>query len=124
MVKPILKAKNITKIFGRGCKTCLDDGSGFAGNKCPACGSITACRDISFDLFPNEVLGIVGESGSGKSTLVRMLYFDIEPTKGEMFLEFDGDGAGSNGYHNTVSLTKGKKKTSFSAWFTSPRTWA
>ena len=90
--KPVLKARNITKIFGKGCASCLDDDAAFEGNICPACGSVTACKNISFDLYPGEVLGIVGESGSGKSTLVRMLYFDIEPTKGEMFLEFDGRG--------------------------------
>ncbi|MGD1909602.1 MAG: phosphonate C-P lyase system protein PhnK [Rivularia sp. (in: cyanobacteria)] len=37
-------------------------------NKCY--GSIRACNDISFELFPAQVLGIVGESGSGKSTLL------------------------------------------------------
>ena len=88
--KPVLKARNITKIFGKGCPTCLDDDSNFDGNICPDCNSVVGCKNISFDLYPNEVLGIVGESGSGKSTLVRMLYLDIEPTKGKMFLEFDG----------------------------------
>ena len=49
----------------------------FNSNICPQTESIVACADISFDLYPGEVLGIVGESGSGKSTVVKMLYFDL-----------------------------------------------
>lgn len=41
--------------------------------------------------MPGEILGIVGESGSGKSTIVRSLYFDIEPTIGEAYLQCYGD---------------------------------
>lgn len=31
------------------------------------------CRNVDFDLWPGEILGIVGESGSGKTTLLNCL---------------------------------------------------
>ena len=33
--------------------------------------AFTAAKDISFDIFPGEILGLVGESGSGKTTVGR-----------------------------------------------------
>ena len=45
-------------------------------------GGQIGCSDVSFELYPGEVLGIVGESGAGKSTRLRCLATQLEPTSG------------------------------------------
>lgn len=45
-------------------------------------GDRIGCRDVNFDLWPGEVLGIVGESGSGKSTLLNCISAQLQPTTG------------------------------------------
>lgn len=39
-------------------------------------------EDVSFALFPGEVLGIVGESGSGKTTLLQAISARLTPQQG------------------------------------------
>lgn len=91
---PILRVNNLNKQFGTGCSHCSDKQvRQLDKNYCPVCATVYSCQDISFDLYPGEVLGIVGESGSGKSTLMRCLYFDQEVTEGEAYLTPYKDGS-------------------------------
>ena len=57
---PLLSARAITKRFG----------------------GRVACRDVNFDLWSGEVLGVVGESGSGKTTLLNCLAGKLTPEEG------------------------------------------
>ncbi len=60
--QPLLSVKNLSKLYA--------PGKGFS--------------QVSFDLYPGEVLGIVGESGSGKSTLLQAISGRLPPDDGEV----------------------------------------
>ena len=47
-------------------------------------GNLKACNDITFDLYPGQVLGIIGESGSGKSTLLNSIGSNLSIDEGKV----------------------------------------
>lgn len=60
---PLLSAQDVSKFYG----------------------ARAGCRDVSFDLYPGEVLAIVGESGSGKTTLLRCLSGHVPASSGRAY---------------------------------------
>jgi len=81
-----------------------------------------ALKDVSFDVFKGEVLGIIGRNGSGKSTLLKVISGILKSNTGEMTVNgviapmlelgsgFDGDLTGrENIFLNGAILGYDKK---------------
>ena len=80
---PLLQVKDVSKNYG------------------PRIG----CAEVSFDLWPGEVMGIVGESGSGKSTLLNCLAGHLSPDTGAVLFDTKTDGL-----RDTVTMSEPERR--------------
>ncbi|HEV2127900.1 MAG TPA: ABC transporter ATP-binding protein [Thermomicrobiales bacterium] len=69
MTEPIMQLEHLTRRF-----------------KTPK-GIIKAVDDVSFTLYPGDILCLVGESGSGKTTAARMAGGLLKPSEGRIIFE-------------------------------------
>jgi lipopolysaccharide transport system ATP-binding protein len=46
-----------------------------------------AVRDLSFDVYPGQALGIIGRNGSGKSTVLKLIARILRPTSGQVMVQ-------------------------------------
>lgn len=81
-MKKILEVKNITKIY-KMYKNNFDRLRELFLKKIYH-KEFTSNKNISFDLYEGETLGIIGINGAGKSTILKIIAGVIEPTSGEV----------------------------------------
>jgi len=49
-------------------------------------GAIQAVREVSFDVYPGEILGVIGPNGCGKTTLFNCILGQLNPDSGSVIL--------------------------------------
>lgn len=49
--------------------------------------NFAALKNVSFEVYKGEVIGLIGSNGSGKSTLLRIISGALKPTKGNVIVD-------------------------------------
>ncbi|WP_333818370.1 ATP-binding cassette domain-containing protein [Tabrizicola sp.] len=91
-MEPILKAKGLTKRYGK----------------------VTALNDCDFELYPGEILAVIGDNGAGKSTLIKAISGAVVPDEGQIWLDgqevnfrtpIEARGAGIETVYQTLAMS-------------------
>lgn len=89
MEEPLLKIVDLNKSFGKR----------------------KVLKNINFEVYPKEILGIIGESGVGKTTLLNSIVGFIKPEKGDVkFRQLDVIANGKNAIYKSVYKNQSKFK--------------
>ncbi len=69
-------------------------------------GGLTAVDNVSFEVYPGEILGLIGPNGSGKTTVINLVSGIHRPTSGKIF--FKGSGIAGWPPHRIAELGIGR----------------
>ncbi|MEO6903115.1 MAG: ABC transporter ATP-binding protein [Bacteroidia bacterium] len=88
-MKPILEIQNISKKFRiqhekQSYLSLRDSFSSLFHKKSTSSEDFYALKEVSFEVYPGESIGIIGKNGAGKSTLLKILSKITPPTAGKI----------------------------------------
>lgn len=83
---PIFRVRNLSKAFGEN----------------------DIFRNVNFEIYKSEILGIIGLSGSGKTTLLNLLCGFVSLDEGEIISNFLTDVNGKDGKYESVFKNHGR----------------
>jgi len=83
MTEPIVRVRNLTKIF-RGYRREEGLAAALKSLVRRVSTEVAAVSDVTFSIDPGEMVGYIGANGAGKSTTIKMLTGILTPSSGEI----------------------------------------